>query len=266
VKIQVVSDMHFEMFPRRSDDLDRFYERLTGGVKKSGAILCIAGDLGVLHRPETWIEPLKILARRFRAVVLVAGNHEFYGNCMLGQEKRLAKVFDLPANVHFLFNSMAMIDGVQYIGGTLWTSFYSRGAVVMGYAASRINDFRLISHKDGSTLTPDQTVDMHQVCKKYIFRQIRAAKARSEKTVVLTHHCISPKSVHLQYAGNPLNAAFFTDLTEEITLNGPDLWVHGHTHNSFDYMLGSTRVVCNPFGYLHREENPDFDCRLKIKM
>jgi hypothetical protein len=97
------------------------------------------------------------------------------------------------------------------------------------------------------------------------FSQIKATKAKNEKSVVMTHHCISPLSIHPQYAGNPLNAAFPSDLTKEVTENGPDLWLHGHTHHSFDYMLGSTRVVCNPYGYLYREENPNFDYRLKIK-
>jgi len=265
VKIQILSDIHFEMF-RRRDDFDRFYERLTGGVKKSGAILCIAGDLGVLHRPETWIEPLKVLASRFSAVVLVTGNHEYYGNCILGQEKKLDRIFPLPSNVHLLVNGTTVIDDVRFIGGTLWTSFFNRGAAVMEYAAGRINDFRLIQNKQGYSLTPVQTVDMHQICKKYIFRQIKAGRSRGEKMVVLTHHCISPLSVHPRYAGNPINAAFFSDLTEEIAQNGPDLWIHGHTHHSCDYQIGATKVLCNPFGYLHREENPDFDYRLKIKM
>jgi hypothetical protein len=136
----------------------------------------------------------------------------------------------------------------------------------MEYAAGRINDFRLIQYKQGYSLTPDLTVDLHEVCKKYIFRQIRAAKVKREKTVVLTHHCISPKNVHPEYAGNPLNAAFFSDLEEEIAANGPDLWIHGHTHHSFDYWVGATRVVCNPYGYLRHEENPDFNYRLKINV
>jgi hypothetical protein len=266
VKLQVVSDMHFEIFPPQSDDLGRFYERLTGGVKKSGSILCIAGDLGVLHNSRTWSDPLKVLASRFRAVVLVTGNHEFYGNCILGQEKKLASVFPLPANVHLLVNGTTVINDIRFIGGTLWTSFSNRGAAAMEYAAERINDFRLIQNKQGYKLTPDETVDMHQVCKKYIFRQIKAARAKNEKAVVITHHCISPRSIHPLYAGNPLNAAFFSDLEEEITANGPDLWIHGHTHRSCDYQIGATKVLCNPFGYLHREENPDFNYRLIIKV
>ena len=26
------------------------------------------------------------------------------------------------------------------------------------------------------------------------------------------------------------------------------LWIHGHTHDSFDYVVNGTRVVCNPRG------------------
>jgi hypothetical protein len=39
------------------------------------------------------------------------------------------------------------------------------------------------------------------------------------------------------------------------------LWVHGHTHDSFDYVVNGTRVVCNPRGYAQYgvNENPRFD-------
>jgi len=38
---------------------------------------------------------------------------------------------------------------------------------------------------------------------------------------------------------------------------GIKLWTHGHTHEDFDYMLGSTRVVCNPRGYINYEDRAD---------
>ena len=38
----------------------------------------------------------------------------------------------------------------------------------------------------------------------------------------------------------------------------PRLWIHGHTHESFDYEIGKTRVVCNPRGYASTEENKEF--------
>jgi hypothetical protein len=35
------------------------------------------------------------------------------------------------------------------------------------------------------------------------------------------------------------------------------LWTHGHTHEDFDYHIGSTRVVCNPRGYVGYEARAD---------
>jgi hypothetical protein len=46
----------------------------------------------------------------------------------------------------------------------------------------------------------------------------------------------------------------------------PALWVHGHTHDSLDYRIGDTRIICNPFGYLHHEENPKFQRDLVVDM
>lgn len=263
MKIQVISDIHFEMF-QTNEDFENFYHLITGGVKKLETILCIAGDLGIFHRQETWIEPLNALASLYRAVVCIAGNHEYYNNNVLAQESILTGMFMLPKNVDYLFNDTVIIDNIRFIGGTLWTSFLGRDSVAMGHAINRMNDFRLIRNIDGSTLTPAQTVNYHEICKSYIFDQIRIAKSRSEKVIVITHHCISPQSVHPLYRGDPLNAAFFTDLSEEIIHDGPDLWLHGHTHHSFDYTLGSTRVLCNPFGYLGHEENLDFKYQLEI--
>jgi predicted phosphohydrolase len=259
MKIQIISDIHFEFFQDEPEyNYQKFYQHLVGAVKKTDTILCVAGDLGLFHRPNTWREPLCALAKKYRAIICVAGNHEYYNNTVLGDEQKILKDANLPNNVYYLLNDSVIIDSVKFIGGTLWTSFNNKQPEAMRYAQVRINDFRLIRHKDGSTLTPEETVNYHGICKAYIFDQIRKAKANKEKTIVLSHHCVSPQSVHPKYKGDMLNAAFFTDLSEEITQNGPDLWIHGHTHCSFDYFIGATRIICNPFGYLEHEENPDF--------
>ena len=65
--------------------------------------------------------------------------------------------------------------------------------------------------------------------------------------MVITHHGPHPLSVHPRYAGDPVNAAFVSDLSE--LLPKADLWLHGHVHDSFDYKVGNCRVVANPLGY-----------------
>jgi hypothetical protein len=56
-----------------------------------------------------------------------------------------------------------------------------------------------------------------------------------------------------------MNGAYSSDLSDLI-LDHPQIkfWTHGHTHDQFDYMIGSTRVVCNPRGYKGYEESAEY--------
>jgi hypothetical protein len=55
-----------------------------------------------------------------------------------------------------------------------------------------------------------------------------------------------------------MNGGYSSDLSEFI-MDHPQikLWTHGHTHEEFDYMIGSTRIVCNPRGYDGHENRAD---------
>jgi len=83
-------------------------------------------------------------------------------------------------------------------------------------------------------------------------------------TVVVTHHAPHPGSLHARYKADLLSPAFISDLTAVIESGRPDLWVHGHTHHTFDYTVGPTRIVCNSRGY--GEENHDFDRALVVEV
>lgn len=83
--------------------------------------------------------------------------------------------------------------------------------------------------------------------------------------MVLTHYLPSRHSIAPRWRSSPLNAFFLCDLTSLIAEKQPALWVHGHTHDSIDYRIGDTRVLCNPFGYAHHEENPAFDHSLRVQ-
>jgi hypothetical protein len=263
MRIQVISDVHFEMF-KMSTDFEVFYERLTGGGKKNETILCIAGDMGLFHAPDTWIKPLRFLSTLYKAIVCIAGTREYYGNDFLGQEK-LLKTDQLPQNIHYLFNDTLIIDDIHFIGGTLWTSFFDRDHVAMEYAKKNLSEFKGITTSDGSTLTPSQAVDLHDICKSYIFHQVGVARSNNKKSVVISHHGISRKSDH-PYISGFYTPAFYTDLTEDIIIDGPDIWIHGRTHHSVDYVLGGTRVVCNPFGYFWPKPNTNFNYQLDLSL
>jgi hypothetical protein len=114
-----------------------------------------------------------------------------------------------------------------------------------------MSDFRVIlKEKEGYTrLKPHDTVMRHKQMLDYIKSVV--AERGDEKFVVVGHHSPSFQSVHEQYRTEYLmNGAYHSDLSEFI-LDRPQvkLWTHGHTHHPFDYMIGETRVVCNPRGY-----------------
>ena len=102
---------------------------------------------------------------------------------------------------------------------------------------------------------------MHQDSRRFIDTALRAD---SIKTVVVTHHLPHAKSIPPRFKGDLLNAAYASDLSGVIEQGRPALWVHGHTHDSCDYDLGSTRVVCNPRGY--DDENRDFNSALVVEI
>lgn len=86
--------------------------------------------------------------------------------------------------------------------------------------------------------------------------------------MVVTHHYPSPISTAPKYADEPASAAFGSDLPSEF-FKGVDLWIHGHTHTSFDYETRGCRVVCNPRGYLQRDdsfENANFKPALLVSV
>jgi predicted phosphodiesterase len=42
---------------------------------------------------------------------------------------------------------------------------------------------------------------------------------------------------------------FVCDMAARVRERQPKLWIHGHSHDRCDYLLGRTRVVANPLGY-----------------
>ena len=261
--VRPFSDIHAEFW--QPDNIPRILDAVVPPLATDlDTIALVAGDIGLAHRQETWLKVVSLLAERFQAVIYVEGNHFFYCNDFFGRIQELKAKLSLPKNVHFLENESVDIKGVLFVGATLWTDFLGKDFFKMHYAWKNMSDFFVIRKADGMRLMPEDTVDLFQESKRYIFEALTTAGDR--KTVVVTHHGVSPLSIHVRFRGDTLNCAFMTDLSCEIIDHGPNLWVHGHTHNSFDYTLGKTQVIVNPYGYKDVEVNPQYDRQLVIEL
>jgi len=261
--VRPFSDLHAEFW--QPNKIDRILDMVVPPLPTDKeTVALVAGDIGLAHKQQTWLKIISLLSKRFLAVIYVEGNHFFYHNDFFGRIQELKTKASLPKNVHFLENESVEINGVIFVGAMLWTDFLGKDFFKMQYARKNMNDFVLIKKPDGLRLLPEDTVDLFHESKSYIFDVL--ADAGNKKTVVVTHHGVSPLSIHERFRGDSLNCAFMTDISNEIIDHGPDLWVHGHTHNSFDYALAKTRVVVNPYGYKDVEVNPQFDKSLVIEL
>ena len=260
MKIWVLSDLHLPM-----SDLD--WE-----ISPPDADVCVvAGD--VCDPPAESVRWLAEYIGRHMPVVFVAGNHEYYGQTYDHSLDEALSLDPSVTNVHFLENRAVVIGGVRFLGATMWTDFefYERPDESMRYAYRSMNDYRAIMFSDRppTRLTPLHTRDVHMASRAWL--EARLSEAFDGPTVVVTHTSPHERSVAQEYAGDALNPAFVSDFSALIDRHAPPLWIHGHTHTSFDYVLhpSVTRVVCNPRGYVRRwnmgyqVENMNFE-RYKI--
>ncbi|MCJ9691356.1 metallophosphoesterase [Rhizobium sp. PRIMUS64] len=185
-------------------------------------------------------------------VVFVAGNHEFYRTSLV-ESIRAAKeaAFRYP-NVHFLENDAVVIDGVRFLGTTLWTDFRLLSedtTLVMDAAQRGLRDYEKIkfSKTPYKAFRPLHAYRKHQEARLFLSKAL--AEQHDGKTVVVSHHAPSVLSISDDEKGGDLSAAYASDLAGLILEHAPTLWVHGHVHHSCDYNVGSSRVLCNPAGY-----------------
>lgn len=238
-------------------------------------VLIIAGDISSpVAGSLSWLED------QFpdREIVFVAGNHEHYGEVYEeSMGEGMAERGKYP-HIHFLENEAVVIKGVRFLGATLWTDFELFGdpSAAMITAFDLMNDYKVIqTTKDDKyyRFRPTQTKAFHAESREWL----RAALATPHDgpTVVVTHTAPHPLSISSEYATDALTPAFVSDLSAEIAEFQPELWVHGHTHSSFDYTVPGTRsrVVCNPLGYIEggymgnrRYENSNFDRSMIVEI
>jgi len=273
MRLWILSDLHVE--------LTRGWDLPAENVRPKCDVLVVAGDL--IPRAERGVKWL--LERvKDRPVIYILGNHEAYGTD-IDRTLAKAKVAAAGSNVHVLQDETIRIGDVSFAGCTLWTDFAIRGDAYRGMmvAAERMNDFKKIrTGRYVERFRPIHALARHRRSCAFLETELR--KDRPGPLVIVTHHAPLPKT--FDAPGNSdndptLDPAYRSDLRRLMSpapddgrgaLRPAELWSYGHTHESFNAVIGKTRIVSNAKGYgpwfpkILAWDNPRFDPNLVIEI
>lgn len=253
MRLAILSDLHLTVagMPLPDTDCD---------------VMVLAGDVARPPQAMDWAQQCAV------PVIYVPGNHEFYGASISGTLSALRQGAR-GGNVHVLDRDEVCIDGVRFLGCTLWSDFRLFPTEEMRIAAiaeacQSIRDFSRITVDDTSDTRFSPVISRQIFDQSVTWLESKFAEPFDGCTVVVTHHAPSRGSINPKYADSLLNACFISDLDSRIARWKPTLWIHGHTHDSYDYRVADTRILCNPRGYARDgiAENPAFDPALIIEV
>ena len=269
MKIAVCSDLHLEFGDLELENTDSADVLVLGGDIFIAAELrdFMYDDSGVVSvtataraRAERYVNFVGRCSEKFTHVILIMGNHEHYHGDFATSAKTIRQAFEPLSNVYFLDKEWRIINGVLFYGGTLWTDMNNEDPDTMHRIRFMMNDFNCVKNitGDGKTVfMPEDAVEDHYEFKRGLDAVLE--QHPDLPVVVCGHHAPSKASTHPRYKSEWLmNGAYSTNLDNYILDRRQiKLWTHGHTHEDFDYMIGTTRVVCNPRGYDGYESKAD---------
>ena len=227
MKVQVVSDLHLETRPVFAPI------EVADGVD----VLVLAGDIVSARTNHLLFDLLE--GHDDLTKIYVPGNHEAYRGNIGTYQQGLREICDAIPNTHFLNPGHLQIDNVLFIGATLWTHIEDEDKKD---ALQFMNDFNVV--EDQNITNWQMTNGEHR---NYIEQELRTS--RELKRVVITHFTPSYLSQAPRWRFSGISSCFHNNLNDLIELEQPEVWIHGHTHDRFDYKIGETRIICNPQGY-----------------
>lgn len=241
IRLQIMSDLHLEFHP---DGGRSFLEKLT---PQNVDVLVLAGDI---HNFKGIKEVLGSICAMFQDVIFVFGNHECYHGSFGGLRAAIREILLNHPNLHFLDNQVKRIQGWNFVGTTLWFPYRKDNELY----ESKLNDFSLIQQ------FREQVYEENRLARHFL------EEAVSQGSIVITHHLPSRRSITNQFRDDPLNRFFVCEIDPLIQFRKPALWIHGHAHESIDYQIGPTRILCNPYGYRGYMTNRYFTIRKTIEI
>lgn len=249
MKIDIISDVHLDVWMKLYTGKPfRIEEKY---VKSPNVDVCVlAGDVGNGHGIfQTFVE---FLRSQYSKVVYVQGNHDFYlipseqsdSPAAIRSEQRRKEWINERDPSLTTFN----IQGVKFVCATLWSNFWGAPDLHGPICEKYLNDFRYIPELENSDRPSELMSQWYDRSRQFLLDH-------SDADVVVTHFAPTVDSIAARYVGNPLNPYFTNDDQELMNMMSPKIWIHGHTHTAFDYMINNTRVVCNPIGYPRENMN-----------
>lgn len=276
MRIAICSDVHLEFGPiTLQNDNEADVLVLSGDI-------CTAKDLEVTDsilssaKTDRFLEFFGTCSKNFPHVVYVMGNHEHYHGDYATSIHTLKAALKSYENIHVLDKEFWDHGDYRFMGGTLWTDMNSEDERTMSYVHDRMNDFRICAnsnrvvnyrsfeegkakfHERPAKLSPQDALEDHKAMMRFLEDTYKDTPPWMN-VIVCGHHAPSKLSEHPRYKSEYLMNGAYNSNLDQFILDRPGikLWTHGHTHEDFDYMIGSTRIVCNPRGYIDYEERAD---------
>ncbi len=242
MRINYFSDLHLEFGSLASPMVD-------------ADLIIAAGDIGTLNEGSEWLKALD------RPVIYIAGNHEFYDR---DYHEALTDIRQACSNspVQFLEQQTVIVEGVRFLGCTLWADIFTDGETTAAKLQKQLNDFKKIKYTQDA-FTIDQFYQLNRQATAWLEQAL--AEPFSGKTVVVTHH--APSEWSWNKSPRMLKKhAYCNDLKGLMHEYEIDAWFHGHVHSVGDYRIAGTRILCNPRGYYPDKLVNQFDINKFIEL
>lgn len=248
-------------------------KRVLNYLPENTDYLVLAGDIGTSPTHWGWICN-SVLAKYpdLKKIIGVFGNHEYYKQMFTVGLESTEHAFIMACIDEKWRDKVVLLergtfyadDNIVFLGTTMWTTFNNRDPMIMNQAQFGMNDYRRIlrhdpdaQNEDGSARTVINTDWIAGRCegnKHWLTDTVFENVGMGKKIVVVTHHAPSLLSSHPRFKGEAMNYAYAEPM-EDLMERNVDLWIHGHCHDTSDYMVGKCRVVANPYGYHAYEQN-----------
>ncbi|MGR8932131.1 MAG: metallophosphoesterase [Gammaproteobacteria bacterium] len=242
MRINYFSDVHLEFGEQRPPDVD-------------ADVIIAAGDIGVFTQGVEWLKALN------KPVIYVAGNHEFYGG-EYHEVMRALKEQCLGSKILFMEKDQHVIQGVRFLGCTLWTDLFVDGDEKAAAIGKTLNDFRKIRF-NAEPFNQSHFSTLHKEAKEWLEKQL--AIPYPGQTIVVTHH--APTEWSWIETPNALKKmAYCNDLKWLFHEYEITAWFHGHVHNMGDYRIADARILSNTRGYVGRRTVAAFDINKTVEI